>query len=212
MNQARTITANFTAPFTLTVQGGSTGTGFVASNPSGISCSINGTTESGDCSHAYISNTQVTLTPDPSGGSTFTGWSGGGCSGTGQCTVIMNQAQTVTASFTLPPISPTISNIRQQLVDSNFTCVRSDGSTFIGYYYRISVNYEDPNGDVTEDDGAIVRLNGSDFQWYDITGDGFTGTASADPCYESEQSGREFSMTVVDGAGLESNSLSITIP
>ncbi|MEK7520185.1 MAG: hypothetical protein AAB581_03030, partial [Patescibacteria group bacterium] len=29
----------------------------------------------------------------------FTGWSGGGCSGTGGCSVTMNSNQTVTASF-----------------------------------------------------------------------------------------------------------------
>jgi len=32
-------------------------------------------------------------------GSTFTGWSGGGCSGTGTCTVMIDAAKTVTATF-----------------------------------------------------------------------------------------------------------------
>jgi hypothetical protein len=42
----------------------------------------------------------VTLTAQPSGTDAFTGWSGGGCSGTGpSCTVLMSQAQSVTASF-----------------------------------------------------------------------------------------------------------------
>ena len=99
MDQSRTVTANFTARFTLTVQGGSNGTGTVSSSPSGISCSINGTTESGDCSETYNSSTRVTLTPDPTGGSTFSGWSGGGCSGTSTCIVTMDQSRTITANF-----------------------------------------------------------------------------------------------------------------
>ncbi len=36
------------------------------------------------------------------GGSTFTGWSGGGCSGTGTCQVTLNSDTTVTATFTDP--------------------------------------------------------------------------------------------------------------
>ena len=39
----------------------------------------------------------VTLTATPGAGSTFTGWSGGGCTGTGACTVTMDQD--VTATF-----------------------------------------------------------------------------------------------------------------
>jgi len=42
----------------------------------------------------------VTLTATPASGSTFTGWSGGGCSGTGSCTVTLSAAATVTATFT----------------------------------------------------------------------------------------------------------------
>jgi hypothetical protein len=41
----------------------------------------------------------VTLTATPATGSAFTGWSGGGCAGTGPCTVTMDTAKTVTAAF-----------------------------------------------------------------------------------------------------------------
>ena len=44
--------------------------------------------------------TTVHLTATPSDGSSFTGWSGGGCSGTGPCAVPMNGDQDVTATFT----------------------------------------------------------------------------------------------------------------
>ena len=36
------------------------------------------------------------------GDGTFMGWSGGGCSGTGTCSVTMDQAKTVTAEFESP--------------------------------------------------------------------------------------------------------------
>ena len=57
-----------------------TGSGVVISTPSGILC---GTT----CSGTYGSGTAVTLTATPASGSTFAGWSGGGCTGTGTCTM-----------------------------------------------------------------------------------------------------------------------------
>ena len=39
---------------------------------------------------------------------------------------------------------------------------------------------------------------------HNLSENGFTGSATADPCYTSAQHGRRFSMTVVDGASLES--------
>ena len=41
----------------------------------------------------------MTLTPHAASGSTFTGWAGA-CSGSGACTVTMDQARSVTAPFT----------------------------------------------------------------------------------------------------------------
>jgi hypothetical protein len=43
----------------------------------------------------------VTLTAAPAVGSTFVGWSGAGCSGTGTCTITMNAAESVSALFSL---------------------------------------------------------------------------------------------------------------
>ena len=76
---------------TLTVFVFGTGQGSVTGT--GINCP-------GDCSEAVAQNATVTLTATPAAGSTFTVWSGGGCSGTSTCTVTMSAATTVTAQFT----------------------------------------------------------------------------------------------------------------
>ena len=58
------------------------------------------------CSNAFDYGTVVTLTATPATGSTFTGWSGGGCSGTGTCVVSVTAATSVTATVhpaDLPP-------------------------------------------------------------------------------------------------------------
>jgi uncharacterized repeat protein (TIGR02543 family) len=68
-----------------------TGTGTVTSSPAGIDC---GST----CVKSFAKNTVVTLTPTADASSTFTGWSGD-CTGTGPCTVTMDQAHSVTANF-----------------------------------------------------------------------------------------------------------------
>ena len=78
--------------FTLNVvKNGSSG-GLVTSVPSGIVCGTG-------CQSSFPSNTTVVLTASPEAGATFLGWSGGGCSGTGTCTVALNSSVTVTGTF-----------------------------------------------------------------------------------------------------------------
>jgi hypothetical protein len=84
------------AQWPLNVSLAGTGTGSVSSSPAGISCP-------GDCSENYDDSTVVTLTATADPGSVFTGWSGGGCSGTGTCVVTMTAATSVTATFNLLP-------------------------------------------------------------------------------------------------------------
>lgn len=79
---------------TLTVALAGNGAGTVTSSPAGISC---GST----CSAEFPDAGSVTLTAAPTAGSNFTGWSGGGCSGTGSCVVSVMGATAVTATFTL---------------------------------------------------------------------------------------------------------------
>jgi len=77
---------------TLTVVKAGTGTGYVGGN-GGIDC---GPT----CSVAYSPSSQVKLLAVPDDGSTFAGWSGGGCSAGDSCTVTVTADTQVTATFT----------------------------------------------------------------------------------------------------------------
>jgi hypothetical protein len=83
----------------LTVFKTGSGSGTVTSSPAGINCGAT-------CSHRYAHGTLITLSATPSAGSSFTGWSGGGCSGTGTCQVTTNADTAVTATFTLNPPPP----------------------------------------------------------------------------------------------------------
>jgi hypothetical protein len=110
MNTNRQVTAAFGPPpdsYLLTVQGGSNGSGSVASNPAGISCAVNGGTTGAGCSTHFPRNASVRLTASAASGSYIKAWSGGGCDlsatgvGTtgGSCTVSMSQAQLVVIAF-----------------------------------------------------------------------------------------------------------------
>jgi hypothetical protein len=86
-----TIQATFAGPPSLAVSRAGGGSGIVKSEPAGIDCGE-------DCGEAYRAGAEVTLTPITAEGSVFTGWSGA-CAGTGPCTVQMDSARLVTASF-----------------------------------------------------------------------------------------------------------------
>jgi uncharacterized protein YhjY with autotransporter beta-barrel domain len=80
---------------TLTVTTDGSGSGSVQSSDQGIVCPE-------DCSETYPLNTVVTLAATADANSEFTGWQGGGCSGTGSCTVTLSTSIGVTATFDVP--------------------------------------------------------------------------------------------------------------
>lgn len=88
-----TVTATFVVnTYKLTTNKTGAGGGTVTSTPAGIDC---GPT----CSALFSHRTVVSLAQMPNPGWFFTGWSGGGCSGTGACAVTMTAARTVRATF-----------------------------------------------------------------------------------------------------------------
>ena len=91
MNSAQSVSATF-VQLTFTLAVSLTGSGSVASNPTGISCPST-------CNASFNSGVQVTLTATPAQGMSFIGWSGA-CNGTGGCSVTMSAAESVSAAFT----------------------------------------------------------------------------------------------------------------
>ncbi len=83
----------------LTVREAGTGAGSVESETFGISCHES-------CSEVFPVGEKLALAATPAEGSTFVGWSGGGCSGTGKCEVTLDASVEVTATFTANPPPP----------------------------------------------------------------------------------------------------------
>jgi len=77
---------------TLTINKGGTYKGVVTSSPEGVNCGS-------DCDEVYYSGTVVRLIAIPDTGYFFSGWSGSGCSGRGQCILTINTDTIVTATF-----------------------------------------------------------------------------------------------------------------
>lgn len=67
------------------------GSGTVTSDPAGVDCGKL-------CAQGFPSGTSVELTPAPAPEAVFEGWSGD-CSGTGPCSVSLDEPRSVTASF-----------------------------------------------------------------------------------------------------------------
>ena len=104
VNAATTVTATFTVnQYTLSVVRAGTGNGTVTSAPAGINCGA-------DCAEVYNHGTVITLTATPAAGQSFTGWTGGGCTGTGTCAVTLTSTNTVTATFIACPSGTTTFN------------------------------------------------------------------------------------------------------
>ena len=96
MDEAKTATATFTmdatGPFAVDVTKAGSGTGVVTSVPTGIDCGE-------DCSEEFAEGTLVTLTATADAGSTFAGWTGCDSATDNECTVTVDAAESVTATF-----------------------------------------------------------------------------------------------------------------
>ena len=127
---------------TLRITKSGTGTGTVTSSPSGINCGAT-------CSKSFSTGTRIALTATSAAGSVFGGWSGGGCAGTGSCSVQLNGSTTVTAAFdssgggTPPSGSQAPAFIESTLPDGN-----------VGADYAVSINTTGGSGG--QDEFSVV--------------------------------------------------------
>lgn len=131
--------------YALTITKGGAGNGTVTGTSAPVQPNINcGAT----CALSYAYGTLVQLSASPAGGSTFTGWSGEGCSGTGTCTVTMSQVRNVTATFGINQHTLTITNNRTSAsvtTNPNGSVVMSCGTTCSSVYnYGTSVTVNAP--------------------------------------------------------------------
>lgn len=99
MNEVKSFTAQFSTLYLLDVDVSGAG-GSVSSDPFGIDDCVEERNGQPRCDENYADGTQVTLTASAFPGFEFDGW-GGACAAEVDmtCTVTMNQAQSVTASF-----------------------------------------------------------------------------------------------------------------
>ncbi|HET6171710.1 MAG TPA: polysaccharide deacetylase family protein, partial [Gaiellales bacterium] len=97
MSAAKSVTAIFTLlPVHLSVATAGTGNGTITSSPAAIACGIT-------CYADFTNGTTVTLTAAASAGSSFGGWSGACTGSSATCTVSLDIARSLTATFALLP-------------------------------------------------------------------------------------------------------------
>ena len=126
--------AQFTSPpssYAVTTTIGGSGNGTVTSSPAGISCPT-------ACSAQFAVNASVTLMAAPSANSVFSGWSGACTGSAATCTVSINGAKSVGASFSLEP-ALTVAISGSGTVASNPTGINCPASCSASYVPGTSV-------------------------------------------------------------------------
>jgi len=116
----------FTVRATLNLAKAGNGTGTVTSSsnpasPSQINCGAT-------CSASYDLGTVVTLTATPAAGSTLTSWSGCDQASGTTCTVTMNAARSVTATFSVQTFTLSVQKSRLLLGDGTITSTSNPAS------------------------------------------------------------------------------------
>jgi len=121
------------------------GTGIVTSTDGKIDCGS-------DCSELYDIGTPVTLHAAADAGSVFTGWSGGECSGTGDCTVSIDGALSVTAEF----------QVQTLITLSSFTSVAKAGQVILKWVTESEIDNAGFNiYRATSEYGEYIKINAS---------------------------------------------------
>jgi hypothetical protein len=111
MDSDTSVTATFQPSdlvHSLSISKEGNGAGTVNSEPAGVECGSL-------CSAWFLRGMPVMLRANAAAGSSFGGWSGS-CSGTGKCLVVMNDDESVTASFTATPAETALAQGLSKLV------------------------------------------------------------------------------------------------
>ncbi len=168
-----TVTVTF-EPKKYTVTVAVAGAGAVTSDPSGISCGD-------DCVEEYEVGTMVTLTATPLLGSTFAGWSGGGCSDTGSCQFTVTGEISVSASFQCPSGSATFNYTGGAQTLDRPLCVTSiavDARGAAGGYSRYNDTLQHGVGGRGGRVQATLAITAADAVTVVVGGVGANGTAT----------------------------------
>jgi len=110
---------------TLSIGFAGSGAGSVSSNTS-LACTA-------PCAGTVATGAAVVLLASPDAHSTFTGWSGAGCSGTGACSISANSDTTVVATFESSP------PIKNAAVPSSYYRLLSEAVSSAGYGASVQV-------------------------------------------------------------------------
>jgi len=146
MSAARAVTATF-AKFPLIITTAGVGAGTVR-GPN-IAC-VRPAATGNDCTETYAAGAVVTLTATAAVGSGFAGW-GGACTGTGDCTVIVDAPVIVAAIFRSAPApspstppdapgNPSVSLLAADTTGVTFKFVWSAGAGATSYRYTVAYN------------------------------------------------------------------------
>ncbi len=131
---SNSLTFTIGSAVSLAVFKAGSGSGTVTSTPTGITCGTS-------CSATFVSGTAATLAATPTAGAAFAGWSGGGCSGTGTCTVTLTAATTVSATFndtTPPTVSITAPTAAATVVGTvSVTATATDNVGVVGVQFKL---------------------------------------------------------------------------
>ena len=175
MTTDRSLTTAFVPVFTLNIT--QSGPGLISSQPAGILCDGNFNL---DCTEDYVANTAVTLTAEPGVYGTFSGWSGNGCSGSAlSCTVTMDQARTISASFSYEfPLS-----------------VQVFGQGNVSSTFQPGIDCPDVTCNTDVPENTVVTLNATPAADYDFSGWGGSGCSGSGSCVVTMDGSKTVSAT-----------------
>ena len=139
--------------YSLSLNKSGTGEGTVTSSSAGINCGS-------DCRGVYNAGTVVTLTATPQTGSYFSGWSGSGCVGNGQCILTVNQSTRVIANFGLKTSVNVISPNGGEVIPSSTANIQWFASPDT---VKVDLQYSIDNGITWAN--IATNMTGTSYNW-----------------------------------------------